>query len=73
MTTKWAVCLSNAGYEVDLEPRKLYQVVDDPEATASGCIRIVDDSGEDYLYAADRFMPLALSAPAEEQLQRIAA
>jgi hypothetical protein len=73
MTTKWAVCLSNTDYEIDLEPLKLYRVIDDPDARESGCIRIIDGSGEDYLYAADRFMPLELAAPAEEQLQKLAA
>jgi hypothetical protein len=73
MTTKWAVCLNNTGYEIDLEPLKLYQVINDQDAKESGCIRVVDGSGEDYLYAADRFMLLELAAPVEEQLQKLAA
>jgi hypothetical protein len=69
---KFAVCLSNEGYEVDLEPFKVYQVIEDKEADAMGCIRIIDDSGEDYLFSANRFERLALAAPQEARFNAAA-
>ena len=46
--------MANEGYD-DLEIWKVYQVVPDPKAVAAGCIRVIDESGEDYLSPADRF------------------
>jgi hypothetical protein len=69
---KFAVCLSNEGYEVDLEPFKVYRVIEDKEADAMGGIRIVDDSGEDYLFSADRFERLTLAAPQEARFDAAA-
>lgn len=54
------VCLDNKGYEASLEPRKLYRTLPDPKANEAGYVRIVDESGEDYLYAAKRFAPVQL-------------
>ena len=54
--TKSAICINNAGYSASLEVRKRYEVVADPEAEKDDMIRIIDESGEDYLYAADRFV-----------------
>jgi putative intracellular protease/amidase len=55
-----AVCIANTGYE-DLEVRKVYRVLADAKAAVVGCLRVIDESGEDYLYPADRFMVLELS------------
>jgi hypothetical protein len=57
---KLAVCLKNTGYEVSLEPRKIYQVLADQDAEAHRQIRIIDESGEDYLYPANYFAPIEL-------------
>ena len=54
------LCLRNDGYEVSLERRKIYQVVPDRDATAHRQLRVVDESGEDYLYPASFFAPIAL-------------
>ena len=54
----FAVCLKNKGFEASLEPPKIYQAVPDAEAEAHGTIRVVDESGEDYLYCADLFSPI---------------
>jgi hypothetical protein len=54
------VCLKNEGYPASLEVRKLYRVLDDPEAATHKLIRVVDESGEDYLYPADFFAPVEL-------------
>jgi hypothetical protein len=55
-----AVCLRNRGYAASLEVRKLYRVLKDPEAAANGLIRVIDESGEDYLYPARFFQRIAL-------------
>ena len=65
---QFAVCLNNKGYEASLELGKLYQVIPDEQATTHGYIRIVDESGEDYAYAADRFFSLELPEQVEEAL-----
>ena len=62
------VCISNIGYEVSLEPRKLYEVLPDPDAAKHGQLRVVDESGEDYLYPASRFVTVELSQPAAKKL-----
>ena len=51
-----AVCIDNTGYPVSLEPRKLYQVLPDSEAKAHGQLRVIDESGEDYLFPASLFL-----------------
>jgi hypothetical protein len=48
------ICLDNAGYEVSLERRKIYVAVSDVKAERTGYLRIIDESGEDYLYPAQR-------------------
>jgi hypothetical protein len=55
-TRRFAVCIKNEGYEASLERNKIYVVAPDPEAAKDGDIRIVDESGEDYLYPADWFV-----------------
>jgi hypothetical protein len=51
----FAVCLDNSGYAASLEVGKLYRVISDEEAAAHGYIRVVDESGEDYAFTANRF------------------
>jgi hypothetical protein len=51
---EFATCLANEGYD-DLEVWKVYQVLPDANAAGVGCIRVIDESGEDYLYPADWF------------------
>ena len=54
-TLQFALCLNNEGYPASLEIGKLYRVVPDEEAAVHGYIRIIDESGEDYAFTADRF------------------
>jgi hypothetical protein len=54
------VCVKNDGYAASLERRKLYLVVGDAAAEKHGLLRIVDESGEDYLYPKVFFRPIAL-------------
>lgn len=65
---KFAVCVSNTGYPASLELHKIYRVVPDAEAAADGDIRVVDESGEDYLYPASRFAPISVPAPVRRSL-----
>ena len=54
-TQQFALCLNNEGYPASLEVGKLYRVIPDEEAVAHGYIRLIDESGEDYAFTADRF------------------
>jgi len=63
---RFAVCINNSGYAASLELRKLYEVIADPEAEKDDMIRVVDESGDDYLYSADRFVFAPLPASVEE-------
>jgi hypothetical protein len=56
----FVVCLKNKGYEASLEPRKIYQVLPDQEAESHKMIRVIDESGEDYLFPAGLFSPISL-------------
>jgi hypothetical protein len=62
-TRKFVVCLKNKGYEVSLEPRKIYQALPDPVAEKHQQLRVIDESGEDYLYPKSFFAPLDLPQP----------
>ena len=55
------ICLDNAGYEVSLERRKIYVALLDTRAERHGHLRIIDESGEDYLYPKERFESIRLS------------
>ena len=69
---RFAVCIKNKGYEASLEIGKLYRIVPDQEAEGHGYIRIVDESGEDYGYAADRFFSIEVPQPLERALVKAA-
>jgi hypothetical protein len=56
----FVLCVRNDGAE-DLEARKVYQVVRDRSAAREGHVRVIDESGEDYLYPAEYFAPVKLS------------
>ncbi len=56
----YAVCINNDGYPAALERNKIYRMLPDVRAKADGYLRIVDESGEDYLYPFDFFFVLAL-------------
>jgi hypothetical protein len=60
---QFAICLKNKGYEVSLERRKIYSVLPDARAAKHGLIRVVDESGEDYLYPRSFFAPIELPQP----------
>lgn len=64
----FVVCLNNEGYKASLEVGKLYRFIPDKEAEVEGLIRVVDESGEDYAFAADRFHPVKLPSTVVEVL-----
>lgn len=69
---RFAVCIKNKGYEASLEVGKLYRVIPDRSAEGHGYLRIVDESGEDYGYSADRFFAIDLPKPLERVLLKTA-
>jgi hypothetical protein len=65
----FAVCIRNAGFGASLEVRKLYPVVDDPDAATNDLIRVIDESGEDYVYPANLFRTLTLPSEIQRALR----
>ena len=63
---RFAACIADS--EPDLEIRKIYQVVPDDSAEKEGHLRVIDESGEDYLYPANYFVPVEVSKEAEQAL-----
>ena len=59
-TGSFALCVDDGGTE-DLEARKVYQVLPDREAKREGHLRVIDESGEDYVYPSDLFVPVKLA------------
>ena len=64
----YVVCVKNQGYPASLELRKIYEVLQDSKASDHEHIRIIDESGEDYLYPAEYFLPIELPHSIEEAL-----
>jgi hypothetical protein len=56
----YLLCIDNSDYEASLEKLKLYPALDDTEAAGHGMVRVIDESGEDYLFERDRFLDLQL-------------
>jgi hypothetical protein len=69
---KFVVCVNNAEYPASLELHKIYRVLPDEDAAADGDIRVIDESGEDYLYPSEWFVPIELPQVVEESLLRAA-
>lgn len=67
---EFAICVDNRGYEVSLELRKLYEVLSDPGAAKHAQLRVIDESGEDYLYPAKAFDRIALPDNIAERVFR---
>jgi hypothetical protein len=57
------ICVRNDDYSASLEVRKIYEAVPDSRAAAHQLVRIIDESGDDYLYPADYFLPIDLPQP----------
>ena len=68
-TQGFAVCMRNAGFAASLEVRKLYAVVEDPDAESNDLIRVIDESGDDYVYPARLFRRLTLPSEVQRALR----
>ena len=73
MNNQYVICIDNKGYNFSLTLHKVYQVLPDAEAAEDGMIRIIDDTGEDYLFGEQRFVPVELPPAAVESFAKIAA
>ena len=65
---RFAVCIDNARYPASLELYKIYRVLPDEEATRDGDIRVIDESGEDYLYLATCFVTIEVPLEVERAI-----
>ncbi len=77
---QFAICIDNSEYPASLELHKIYRVLPDEDAAVDGDLRVIDESGEDYLYPANYFVLIALPQDTERvlrdsfsRLQRVAA
>ena len=60
VTRRLVICVHNEGYEASLERRKIYVALPDARAEKLGQIRVIDESGEDYLFPKDAFLEVSL-------------
>ena len=67
---KFVVCVNNTGYEASLERNKIYLALPDPAADRDGDMRVVDESGEDYLFSAARFVAIVVPQAVRSSLRR---
>lgn len=68
VTTRFVICIHNDGYQASLEIGKIYRIVPDEQAQAHGHLRVIDESGEDYVFAANRFHAIELPRDVEKAL-----
>ncbi len=64
---EFAICVTNEGYD-DLEVWKVYRLLPDPKAAEVGCLRVIDESGEDYLYPTSRFVQVTFPDDVRKRL-----
>jgi hypothetical protein len=69
---RFVICIDNSGYPASLELHKVYQVLPDERAAEDDYLRVIDESGEDYLYSADRFVTVELPRKVEQSVVRAA-
>ena len=72
LAQKLVICVSNKGYEASLERRKLYVAVPDAQADKLGQIRVIDESGEDYVYDKAAFLAVSLPQSVRQAVLRAA-
>jgi hypothetical protein len=68
----FVICIKISGYEASLEPRKVDEVLPDPFAREHGQLRVMEESGEDYLYPASFFLDVELRRDAVDQVAHAA-
>ena len=64
------ICISNGGHAVSLETHKVYRLLPNPAGVPESLVRVVDESGEDYLFPSSLFLPLVLPAQVRRILGR---
>lgn len=69
---QFAVCVKNEGYPASLELKKIYTILPDSFGEEHGLVRVIDESGEDYLFPRDYFVLIDLPASLRQKLRRIA-
>lgn len=67
---EFVLCLSNEGHEASLMARRVYQRIPDPEAAERGLVRVIDESGEDYLFPEKLFATVSLPKAIGRKLAR---
>lgn len=72
VSQRFVICIDNSGYPASLELHKVYQVLPDERAAEDDYLRVIDESGEDYLYSADRFVTVELPRKVEQLVMRTA-
>lgn len=68
---RFAVCVDNTDYAAALEVRKVYQVLPDPAAVARSYLRVIDESGEDYLYPSRMFLQVKVGPEGRKRLVKV--
>ncbi len=66
--SEYVVCIDNTDYPASLERHKIYRVLPDEDAAADGDVRIIDESGEGYLYSSERFVPINIPPAVKKSL-----
>ena len=69
-TCAFVVCIDNSDYQAALELHRIYKVLPDERAAVDDYLRVIDESGEDYLYSARRFVPIELPQQVERPVAR---
>jgi hypothetical protein len=64
----FSICIDNDEYPASLEKGKVYRILQDDQAESHGYVRVVDESGEDYMYSSKRFFPVKLPTAVEKVL-----
>lgn len=70
LAPQFAICVDNSEYPASLELHKIYRVLPDEDAARDGDLRIIDESGEDYLYPADYFLLIDLPRDTVQALDK---
>lgn len=66
--TRFLLCIDDGGYPESLEPRKFYKVLPDANAAKAKYVRVIDESGESYLYPRKLFAVVQLTTPTRKAL-----
>jgi hypothetical protein len=69
-TRRYVICVRSGSYGASLEPRKVYRVIEDPSAEAESLLRVIDETGEDYLFPSTLFVPIDLPTGAKPAFAR---